>query len=272
MTKNLQRWIINNYREAFDIQKGEVISLVGGGGKTTLMFALARELSAAEGLVVTTTTTRILEPLSSQTQALYLNTDEGAIIDWLKQSAESYNHVTIASKNLTSGKLTGINPELATKIAHLNRVSATIIEADGASRKPLKAPNATEPVIPDITSLVIPVVGIDALGQQLSQDYVFRPEIASAITGLPLGETITSESIAVLVTHKQGLTRGSPAQARIVPFINKVDTEMLLQKAMQLAEKILASDHPYINKVVIGQAATPKAPLHVISLKAVQSN
>jgi len=269
---NFQYKIISNYREAFDIKKGEVISLVGGGGKTTLMFAMARELSFAGGLVVTTTTTRIFEPLPSQTQVLYLDSDEKKIIDWIKQNTGNYNHVTVAKNKLTSGKLAGIGTGTAIKISKLAHVTATIIEADGASRKPLKAPNATEPVIPENTSLVVPVVGIDALGQPLSQDNIFRPEIASALTGLPLGETVTSESVAVLVTHERGLIKGSPATARIVPFINKVDTGDLLQKAIQLAEIILAVRHPYINKVVIGQAVMPKAPLHVISLKAIQSN
>ena len=170
MTKNLQREIISNYREAFDIKKGEVISLVGGGGKTTLMFALAGELSSAGGIVVTTTTTRILEPSPSQTQALYLNSDEKKIIDWVKQNTGNYNHVTVANKKLTSGKLAGISAETVINISKSQYIIATIIEADGASRKPLKAPNATEPVIPDNTSLVVPVVGIDALGQPLSQD------------------------------------------------------------------------------------------------------
>jgi probable selenium-dependent hydroxylase accessory protein YqeC len=268
---NFQHKIISNYREAFDIKKGEVISLVGGGGKTTLMFALARELSSAGRLVVTTTTTRIFEPLPSQTQVLYLDSDEDKIIDWIKQNTGNYNHVTVASKKLSSGKLAGIDAGTAIKISKLTHVTATIVEADGASRKPLKAPNATEPVIPGNTSLVVPVVGIDALGRPLTQNYVFRPEIASALTGLPLGETVTYESIAVLVTHEQGLTKGSPAKARIIPYINKVDAG-LLQKAIQLAEVILAEQRPVIDKVVIGQAAMPEAQLHVISLKAVQSN
>ena len=56
-------------KKAFNIKPGEVISLVGGGGKTTLMFALAWEL-ASSGNCVTTTTTRILEPLPSETPFL----------------------------------------------------------------------------------------------------------------------------------------------------------------------------------------------------------
>jgi probable selenium-dependent hydroxylase accessory protein YqeC len=63
-------------KEALDIRPGEVISLVGGGGKTTLMFALARELAFGDGCVVTTTTTKILEPSPSETPLLLLEADE----------------------------------------------------------------------------------------------------------------------------------------------------------------------------------------------------
>ncbi|MCJ7654933.1 MAG: putative selenium-dependent hydroxylase accessory protein YqeC, partial [Dehalococcoidia bacterium] len=58
------------FKEALDIRPGEVISLVGGGGKTTLMFALARELALGSGCVITTTTTKILEPSPSETPLL----------------------------------------------------------------------------------------------------------------------------------------------------------------------------------------------------------
>ncbi len=52
--------------QALDVRRSEVISLIGGGGKTTLMFALAGEL-AATGEAVITTTTRIFKPSASET-------------------------------------------------------------------------------------------------------------------------------------------------------------------------------------------------------------
>ncbi len=59
-------------KEALGIKPGEVISLVGGGGKTTLMFALARELASSGKTVITTATTKILEPSSTETSLLLL--------------------------------------------------------------------------------------------------------------------------------------------------------------------------------------------------------
>ncbi len=251
--------------KALGIKPGEVVSLVGGGVKTTLMFALARELASSGKSVVTTTTTRILEPSSSETLLLLLEADEEQMVRTLLQNVDKYRHITLASERLASGKLNGISPGLVVKLAELNQVSYIIVEADGADGKSLKAPNPTEPIIPSSTSLVIPVMGIDAVGCRLTKEDVFRPEIVSKLLKLPLGEVISVEAIAFLITHPQGLTKGSPAQARIVPFINKVDLDKGLLKGRDLASKILAMRHPQIEQVILGQAQLPEAAVEVIS-------
>ncbi|MEA2085772.1 MAG: selenium cofactor biosynthesis protein YqeC [Chloroflexota bacterium] len=252
-------------KEALGIKPGEVISLVGGGGKTTLMFALARELTSSGNRVITTTTTKILEPLSSETPLLLLEADEREMIRRLLQNLADYGHITLARERLASGKLRGISPELVVELARLNRVSCIIVEADGAAQRSLKAPNLTEPVIPDATSLVIPVVGIDALGCRLTGENVFRPELVSKLLGLPLGEVISAESIAFLVTHPRGIIKGSPGGARIIPFINKVDLDRGLSRGRELAGRILAMRHPRIKRVVLGQVQSPEPVMEVVS-------
>ena len=255
-------------KEALDIKLGEVISLVGGGGKTTLMFALARELASSGSCVVTTTTTKIFEPLPSQTPFLLLGTDEEKMIRSLVQNMDKYKHITLARKKLPSGKLEGISPDLVCRLAKINRVSYIIVEADGAARRPLKAPDPAEPVIPSNTSLLIPMVGVDAVGCRLTEENVFRPQIVSQLIGLPLGEVTSAESIAFLITHHQGIIKGSPDRARIVPFINKVDLDKGLAKARDLASKILAMRHSRVKQVVLGQAQLTEPVIEVISLEA----
>ena len=247
---------MNSLKEALDIHPKDVISIVGAGGKTTLMFALSRELTMHEKVVITTTTTKIFPPSSSDTPYLLISQEENEIVDFILKKAGALGHITIASKVLAgSGKLQGINPLLISKLITLSPVNYIIIEADGASRKPLKAPNPLfEPVIPQQTSLVIPVVGIDSLGCVLSEENVFRPEIASKLTGLSLGTPISAEAIATLILHPAGLTRGSPEQARIIPVINKTDLPPNLSGARDIASKILDSNHPRVDRVVLSQA------------------
>jgi probable selenium-dependent hydroxylase accessory protein YqeC len=249
---------------ALDIKPGEVISLVGGGGKTTLMFALARELTSDNSCVLTTTTTKIFKPLPSQTPFLLLEADEEKMVKTLVQNIDRYRHITLARERLPSGKLEGISPDLVVRLASLERVSYIIVEADGANRRSLKAPNPTEPVIPDNTSLLIPVVGVDAVGCLLTEENVFRSEIVSELIGLPPGEVISAESIAFLITHHQGIIKGSPDGARIIPFINKVDLDKGLSRGRDLADEILAVKHPRIERVILGQVQSPEPVVEVI--------
>ena len=251
-------------REAFGIRRGEVISLVGGGGKTTLMFALAHELALRGEAVITTTTTRIFEPSASET-FLILEPDEEKTLASLHKILEKHRHITLATgRFLPEGKLKGVRPEFVTALAELKQVSYVIVEADGAARKPLKAPNDNEPVIPQNTSLVIPIVGIEALGSKLARKNVFRPEIISRLTGLPIGAVISADAVATLMTHPEGIIKGSPAHARIVPLINKMDLDKGLSKSEDLASRILEKRHPQIERVVLGRVQSPEQVVRIV--------
>ncbi len=255
---------IISLKNAFNIRHGEVISLVGAGGKTTLMSALANELSAADSKVISTTTTKIFD-WQADGDILILEKNEGKMLDLLLEATKKYRHITLASKRLSGeGKLKGISPEMVMRIAGLKQADYIIIEADGAARKPLKAPNETEPVIPRNTTLVIAVVGIDALGLQLTGENVFRPEIASRLTNLPIGGIISADIIATLVTHTEGITKGSPNNARIIPIINKVDLLEDISRAEALAYEILELGQPRIERVVLGQLQSTEPVVKVI--------
>jgi len=251
-------------KEAFNIQRGEVISLVGAGGKTTLMSVLAKELTGENTTLVSTTTTKIFD-WQVPGDILILEKNEDKMLDYLQKVLKEHRHITLASERLSAeGKLKGINPEIVMRIVDLRQVDYIIIEADGAARKPLKAPNATEPVIPQNTTLVIAIVGIDALGLKLNKENVFRPEIASRLTGLPLGGFISADIITTLITHTKGITKGSPANARIIPIINKVDLLKNSTEAEFLANKILQAGQPRIERVVLGQLQSNKPVAGVI--------
>ena len=49
------------FREAFGIEKGDVVALIGAGGKTTLMVGIGYELAEAGWRVLATTTARMPE-------------------------------------------------------------------------------------------------------------------------------------------------------------------------------------------------------------------
>jgi probable selenium-dependent hydroxylase accessory protein YqeC len=240
--------------EALSIRDREVISLVGGGGKTSLMFALGRELSTRRKGILLTTTTKIWDPEASDEFALFLSACPGRVEEWVKENLPRYRYLLVAQEKLESGKLQGIPPSWISALFSIPGVSWIIVEADGAAGRPVKAPREGEPVLPVETTLLIPMVGIDALGKPLNEDYVFRSRIAAEILDQPEGAIITEKMIARLV----GVTlKNMPENARVVPFLNKVDLPNGVEKGRNLARVLIRAVSPRVEKVVLGHAQGP---------------
>jgi len=250
--------------EALGIEAGEVISLVGAGGKTTLMFRLAKELSLRGKKVVTTTTTKILEPTPGETNVLFVDSDEERINDFVRGHLGQYRHITIARERLESEKLKGVSASLVDELCHSQEIDAVIIEADGAAGRPVKAPREHEPVIPTSTTLVVAILGVDGLEMRLSEKDVFQVERVSKITGIPMGERLTDEAMAMLVTHPEGIFKGTPSSSRVIAFLNKVDIPNGVAKARTVAHKILNKKHKQIERIVLGQLKSEPPVAEVI--------
>ena len=256
--------MVDSLTEALGIKTKDVVSLVGAGGKTTLMFRLAKELLLRGMKVVTTTTTKIAEPNLGETGSLFVDPDEGKIKDFVRLHLDQYAHITVARERLESGKLKGISQNLVNELWRLRGIDAIIIEADGAAGRPVKAPRENEPVIPTATSLVVAILGIDGMGKELSDENVFQPERVSKITGIPVGERLTDEAMAILMTHSEGIFKGAPSSSRVVAFLNKVDLPDGVAKAKNIAQKVLDKKHQKIEKIVLGQLNSEPPVVEVI--------
>lgn len=239
--------------ESLDLKAKENISLVGAGGKTTLMFRLARELLLAGEKVITTTTTKILEPAWGETMSLLVDPDEEKLKQFVFEHLQEFRHITIAQERLKSGKLRGVSPDFVDDLWSFHEMDKMIVEADGAARRPVKAPREGEPVIPSSTTLVVAVLGVDGVGMELNEQNVFQPERVSIITGIPVGGKITEEAMAHLMTHPEGLFKGAASSARVTAFINKVDIQGGMVKGKRISEIIFEMKHPQIERVVLGQ-------------------
>jgi probable selenium-dependent hydroxylase accessory protein YqeC len=248
-------------REAFSLKDREVISLVGAGGKTTLHFALGNELSSYRKGILLTTTTKIWEPAAYPSLALFLSDQLSQMKKWAAENLDRYPYLLIARERLKNSKLQGIVPQWIEELHSLPGVSVVIVEADGAAGRSLKAPREGEPVVPQNTSLLIPVVGIDVLGCPLDEQHVFRSEIAARVLNMATGSTVTEEMIARLLEE---IIKNRPEEARVIPFINKVDLPGRLEKARNLAQYLLSIDRLKMERVILGQVQCSPAVKEVI--------
>jgi probable selenium-dependent hydroxylase accessory protein YqeC len=247
-------------RQALGLRDREVISLVGGGGKTSLMFALARELRTGGRRVITTTTTKILDPAPDDTPLISL----GQPHDELLGELDRLGHVTVVSRRLPNGKLDGISSHQVGDLWKSNRADFIVVEADGSARRPLKAPESYEPVIPPCTTLVAGLIGAEAFGATLTETMVFRSTLFSELTGLLPGSRLTYEAISRILSQEDGILRGTPASARVVVFVNKVDLRDGIRKGREFARLVLDSGDPRIERIILGQVELSPPVVEII--------
>lgn len=225
-------------RDALRIGDREVVAFVGAGGKTTAMFGLARELIAAGAGVVVTTTTKIRVPPADEDLEVVLEASAGDPLAAVAAAIARGRVAVVARAVIPGDKLDGVAPERVADLAAVAVVTHVLVEADGAAGRSVKAPRPGEPVIPASATLIVPVVGIDALGAPLSEAIAHRPERVAALTGLARGQPLTSQALARVVLGPDGNTRGAPTVARVVPLVNKADTPDRLAAAHALAAEL----------------------------------
>lgn len=245
---------MTSLREGLMLENGGVISIVGGGGKTSLMFKLARELSKAGDTVLTTTTTKIFEPSPEQTGSVILSGSVPSILEQADELLERHLHITTAVGILPkSGKLCGYRPEIIGEFWNSGLFRWIIVEADGAAGKPLKAPAAHEPVIPACTGRLVGMVGLNAVGRPLNDRTVFRSEQFGRLTGLRGGKNITEAAIADVFTCENGLFKGFYPQVMRIAFLNQADIKGNLAAGRRVVRILSQRRNVDLNRVVIGQ-------------------
>ncbi len=233
-----------------------MISLVGAGGKTTLMFALAGELRARNRRVITTTTTKIYPPAPEESPRLLLGGSE--VLPILEGELIHYGHITWAAGRSAENKLLG--GSLA-DLAHLwarGWADYLIVEADGSARRPIKAPGQNEPQVPPESTCFISVFGLSALGQPLNSTWAFRPEIINRLTGIHLENPIAVEGLANLATHPLGGLKGWKPGMKALVFLNQMDSQADIHPLRHLAESILRKGDGRIERVILGQIKPKK--------------
>jgi molybdenum cofactor cytidylyltransferase len=244
--------------DALRVQRGDVVAFVGAGGKTSALFRLAHELSAEGWRVLVTTTTRLARSeIDAAPLAACLTKSIGPpmIRKWLNE----HEFVFLYSA-LSKDKVIGLPPQTITGLVDSVNSDVLLVEADGARRLPLKAPYDHEPVIPQDTSLVVPVAGVDVLGQPLDETHVYNAARIQTRYGFPDGAEIIPPWMAVTIRDLELGLRGVPDSARVVALLNKVPPHGYERvRARRVAELVLRS--PRVEAVALGAMHNPTNPI-----------
>lgn len=192
----------------FLAEKGHVVSLVGGGGKTTLLYALSEHCARRGWRVLAGTTTHIRQPKRNFAAA---DADVKAL--W---AAGAF---AVLGTPDGSGKLTAPPPR---QLEHwMEQADAVFLEADGAKCLPCKAPAAHEPVILPESDIVLAVAGLSAVEKPL-ETVCFRLETACALLGAAPETLLTPELLARLLASEAG-GRKQVGERQFYAVLNQAD-------------------------------------------------
>lgn len=249
--------------DALRVQRGDMVGFVGAGGKTSALFRLAHELHAEGWRVIGTTTTRLArhEILNAPCAlAVAAGTSPAAVRERLDQHGFIFLY---SHEDVRRDKVIGLAPEAISRLVDAVDSDVLLIEADGARRLPLKAPRSNEPALPADVSLVVPVAGIDALGQPLDAEHVFNAEHIIERYGFPEGEPLLPPWMALTLRDPELGLRGVPETARVVALLNKVPLNGHERaRARLVAQIVLRSTR--IGAVALGAMQSPADPIHEV--------
>ena len=196
--------------EAFCIGARSHIALVGGGGKSTLLHALGSQL---DGSVVLTCTTKMGADQHLGRRVLIGPTD-GEVV------AAAARAPVMVWSSVDGSKAIGVDP--ARCDAWFDEVDHIVVEADGSRRRPFKAPALYEPIVPSTATIVVSVIGADALDRVIA-DGCHRPLRVAALVGCRADVRLEPWMAATVILHERGAAKAVPPGAELAVAINKVD-------------------------------------------------
>jgi probable selenium-dependent hydroxylase accessory protein YqeC len=239
-----------------------LVCAVGAGGKKTTLYRLAEAHWAVGSARVGLTATVMLAPPPAALFGEPLLGSEDALARALPDALAERSLVAYAARSSKPGRLGGLAPEAVAGLHARHGFTATLVKADGARMRLIKAPADDEPVLPPGASTVLPVVSARAIGRSLDLSSAHRPDRVSRITGAAPGEPLAPIHLARLLAAEDGALQKA-GDATVVPIVNMVDDPKLLLGAREAARQALAMTRRF-ERVVLAAMNAPQPLVEVV--------
>ena len=229
--------------EAFGVGRGDIVAVVGAGGKKSTLYAL----TAGIGGAVLTATVHI-PPFEGHVGHLVVAERPSEAVETVDEG--DWPLGLVPDRDGDRGRYLGYDPATVDALASATD-APLLVKADGARRRRSKAPADDEPQVPASSTVVVPVVSVRVVGEPLSEERVHRSERVAAIADLSAGEEIGVDDVVAVLTHESGGLKRVPEGAAVRPLVNMVDDDGLEATARRVAEGLLG--HRRVDRVVLGR-------------------
>ena len=240
--------------QALRIEEYPQMAFVGGGGKSSTLFRLARDY-ARPALLSTSTH---LGKEQSELADRHLVLEVGEPLEELEISQPS-GSLLITGPLQPDGRWTSPGNLTLVKLSDLAREAELpfLVEADGSRGLPLKAPAEHEPAIPDFVDQVVVVAGLSGLGESLSAARVHRPEIFAELAEMQIGDTVEMGHVERVLSGARGGLKNIPPRSRKVALFNQAEMAAEISQIKKASLGLLK----HFDAVLAGAMHNKEAPI-----------
>ena len=243
---------LDQWHEILPREGGHVVSVFGGGGKSSLLEAMCAALVDAGVPVCVTTTTRT-EPLDWPDLVVLEHADLAAGV------AAPAGAPLFVRGGEDGGKWLGIAPEEVDALGGLLPGHVVLVEADGSAGLPLKLHDAGDPALPARTSLAVAVVGLSAVGREPAAALHRYGRADAGHVGLGDGEPVAWEHLLNLLERPRGylgrVAEGVPIMIALLQMDENDDAIGLFETVGAVMERLA------VPVVLLGDTSGPEPRL-----------
>ena len=228
-----------NISKLLEVSEGSVISVIGCGGKSSLIELIASENKDKKVLV--SPTTKMFPAVSDK---VMLCDTLQSCIEHKPQTGVQY----LGQFNSNKGVLEAL-PELILS-EMIKNYDIVLLEGDGSRSKPCKGWRDHEPVVPDFSTHTIGVVTMEALGKKATNEVVHHLEEFLTLTGLNEGEEITISALEDMICSPGGMFKRSIGKLFLV--IANVEDDYIIYSAKKLLKNVIDKYPGRFKRLVYG--------------------
>ena len=235
-----------------NLQKKDIVTVVGSNGKTTFCLNLCKELKKEKKIVFLTTTVKILpinkkygfaditipdieNEAEEKEREIFSEMEITSFLLNLEKNLNNSNNIYVLGiYDRKIGKITSLSPKILEDIS--GKCDYMIIEGDGSKMKPLKGWNKTEPVYTKNTTKSVGILPINIIGDKISDVNIHRMEEFLKISGGQKNETLTLNHLYNVIVHENGLFQYSLGEKILI--LNCAERDKDKENALNLAEMI----------------------------------
>ena len=235
-----------------NLQKKDIVTVVGSNGKTTFCLNLCKELKKEKKIVFLTTTVKILpinkkygfvditipdieNEAEEKEREVFSEMEITSFLLNLEKNLNNSNNVYVLGiYDSKIGKITSLSLKILEDIS--GKCDYMIIEGDGSKMKPLKGWNKTEPVYTKNTTKSVGILPINIIGDRINDVNIHRMEEFLKISSGQKNETLTLNHLYNVIVHENGLFQYSLGEKILI--LNCAEKDKDKENALNLAEMI----------------------------------